>query len=83
MEPAAWTERMLAALESGVKGGRWFSLMDKVYAPKNLAAAWKRVRGNRGAGGVDGQSVAQFDVRLQRRVTSGVGVPVRPGAPGL
>lgn len=61
VEPAAWTERMLAALESGVKGGRWFSLMDKVYAPKNLAAAWKRVRGNRGAGGVDGQSVAQFE----------------------
>jgi hypothetical protein len=35
---------MLTALETGVKGGRWFSLMDKVYAPANLAAAWKRVR---------------------------------------
>jgi RNA-directed DNA polymerase len=61
VEPAAWTPRMLAALESGVKGGRWFSLMDKVYAPANLAAAWKRVRSNRGAAGVDGQSVAQFE----------------------
>ncbi len=61
VEPAAWTARMLAALEQGVKGGRWFSLMDKVYAPANLAAAWKRVRSNRGAAGVDGQSVALFE----------------------
>ena len=52
---------MLAALEKGVKGGHWFSLMDKVYAPANLAAAWKRVRSNRGAAGVDGQSVARFE----------------------
>ena len=52
---------MLAALVTGVKGGRWFSLMNKVYAPANLAAAWKRVRGNRGAAGVDGQSVEQFE----------------------
>jgi len=52
---------MLAALDKGVKGGRWFSLMDKVYSPANLAAAWKRVRSNRGAAGVDGQSVARFE----------------------
>ena len=61
VEPAAWTTRMLAALDKGVKGGCWFSLMDKVYAPANLAAAWKRVRSNRGAAGVDGQSVAHFE----------------------
>ena len=30
VEPAVWTERMVAALETGVKGGKWFSLMDKV-----------------------------------------------------
>jgi RNA-directed DNA polymerase len=35
--------------------------MDKVYAPANLAAAWKRVRSNRGAAGVDGQSVSRFE----------------------
>jgi RNA-directed DNA polymerase len=52
---------MLAALEKGVQGGRWFSLMDKVYAPANLAAGWKRVRDNRGAAGVDHQSVEQFE----------------------
>src|SRR6516162_7884298 len=58
---AVWTSRMLTALEKGVKGGRWFSLMDKVYAPVNLAAAWKRVRSNRGAAGVDRQSVEMFE----------------------
>ena len=57
---------MLAALEKGVKGGRWYSLMDKVYAPANLAAAWKRVRSNRGAAGVDGQSVALFERDAQK-----------------
>ena len=25
-EPSVWTERMLTALEEGVKGGKWFSL---------------------------------------------------------
>ena len=29
-EPSVWTERRLTALEEGVKGGKWFSLMDKV-----------------------------------------------------
>lgn len=32
VEPSVWTDRMLAALEHGVKGGKWFSLIDKVYA---------------------------------------------------
>jgi RNA-directed DNA polymerase len=36
-EASVWTDRMLAALEDGVKGGVWFSLIDKVYAPRNLA----------------------------------------------
>ena len=61
VEPTVWTTRMLAALENGVKGGRWFSLIDKVYAPANLAAGLKRVRDNRGAAGVDHQSVEHFE----------------------
>jgi len=58
-----WTERMVSALENGVKGGRWYSLMDKVYAPATLAAGWARVRSNRGAAGVDGQSIERFAAR--------------------
>ena len=60
VEAGVWTERMLSALESGVKGGKWFSLMDKVFAPKTLATAWTKVLANKGAAGVDGQSIERF-----------------------
>jgi len=51
---------MLAALERGVKGGVWFSLIDKVYASRSLEAAWRKVRSNRGSGGVDRETVQRF-----------------------
>ena len=37
------------------------SLVDKVYQPKNLRAAWEKVKANRGSGGVDGQSLEAFE----------------------
>jgi RNA-directed DNA polymerase len=54
---------MLAALDNGVQGGRWYSLMDKVASPRTLAAAWKRVAANKGAAGVDGISITRFQAR--------------------
>src|SRR5437773_8385595 len=60
VEASVWTERMVSALVNGVKGGRWFSLIDKVTAPATLEVAWAKVRANRGAAGVDGQSVERF-----------------------
>jgi RNA-directed DNA polymerase len=60
-----WTERMLSALVNGVKGGKWFSLMDKVYAPKTLQVAWAKVRANKGAAGVDGQSIERFAAKAE------------------
>jgi RNA-directed DNA polymerase len=54
---------MLAALGNGVKGGKWFSLIDKVYRIETLEAAWHKVKGNAGAPGVDGQSVEKFSAR--------------------
>jgi RNA-directed DNA polymerase len=56
---------MLSALGNGVKGGKWFSLMDKVFAPKTLAAAWTKVRANKGAAGVDGQSIERFAAKAE------------------
>jgi RNA-directed DNA polymerase len=56
---------MVSALENGVKGGRWYSLMDKVYAPATLEAAWEKVWANNGAAGVDGQSIERFDARAE------------------
>ena len=64
-EAGVWTERMLSALGNGVKGGKWFSLMDKVFAPKTLALAWEKVRANRGAAGVDGQSIERFAAKAE------------------
>src|ERR1700681_17266 len=63
VEASVWTERMLSALVNGVKGGKWYALMDKVFAPKTLAAAWIKVRDNKGAAGVDGQSIERFAAR--------------------
>lgn len=65
VEASIWTERMVSALENGVKGGKWYSLMDKVYASATLTAAWTRVKANGGAAGVDGQSIERFAVRSQ------------------
>jgi RNA-directed DNA polymerase len=56
---------MVSALENGVKGGRWYSLIDKVCAPATLAAAWARVLANRGAAGVDGVSIERFAARSE------------------
>jgi RNA-directed DNA polymerase len=60
VEAEVWTERMLSALANGVKGGKWFSLIDKVWAPATLDLAWAKVQANKGAAGVDGQSVDRF-----------------------
>src|SRR5215813_1668185 len=60
VEAEVWTERMLSALGNGVKGGKWYSLIDKVYAPETLKLAWAKVQANKGAAGVDGQSVDRF-----------------------
>jgi RNA-directed DNA polymerase len=67
-EPAVWTERMLTALEEGVKGGVWFSLIDKVYAKRNLGAAAMKVVANRGAPGVDHVTVEAFADDLDTNV---------------
>ena len=65
VEPRVWTERMLTALEEGVKGGKWFRLIDKVYALPNLRQAFARVKVKRGAAGVDHVTVEEFEHDLE------------------
>ena len=60
VEPSVWTPRMLVALEQGVKGGKWYSLMDKVYAPDTLEASFNEVAENKGAAGVDHVTIERF-----------------------
>jgi RNA-directed DNA polymerase len=52
---------MLAALDKGVKGNAWFSLIDKVYSEPNLLNAATKVIANGGAAGVDHVGVEQFE----------------------
>ena len=44
------------------------SLIDKVYQRKNLEMAWERVKAKRGSGGVDGQTVADFEEQLDAQL---------------
>ncbi len=40
VKASIWRGRMLAALENGVKGGKWYSLIDKVVRYRMLGVAW-------------------------------------------
>ncbi len=64
-EPTVWTKRMLTALETGVKGAMWFSLIDKVYQDETLRAAYRKVAANHVAAGVDHVSIPMFAEDLE------------------
>jgi len=67
-EPSVWTERMLNTLDKGVKGGKWYSLMDKVYAAETLTAGWRQVKRNGSSAGVDGQTIRDFERSAGRQL---------------
>ena len=67
-EPSVWTDRMLTALENGVKGGKWFSLIDKVFSPANLRSAFHEVARNEGAAGVDHVTIDMFTKQLDQEI---------------
>lgn len=60
-EASIWTDRMLASLETEVKGGCWFRLIDKVYSAKNLWSSWAKSAKNKGAAGVDGITIDRYE----------------------
>ena len=69
VERSVWTERMVGCLQrGGPDGGKWFSLHDKVFATKTLAAGFARVLANRGAPGVDGVTVDLFGQHLAHEI---------------
>lgn len=81
-EASVWTERMLATLERGVKGGKWFSLIDKVWKRENLQSATDQVLRNKGGAGVDGQTCDRYRrtaperlERLQEQIRNGSYTP--------
>ena len=68
-EASVWTESMLATLERGVRGGKWFSLIDKVWKIETLQAASKKVIANGGSAGVDRESTEKFAEAQARKLT--------------
>ena len=62
-EAAVWTARMLATLERGITGGKWYSLMDKVWKIENLQRAVEKV--------AQGKSKKKADGRKCRRYAEG------------
>ncbi|MFN9714032.1 MAG: group II intron reverse transcriptase/maturase [Planctomycetota bacterium] len=61
---------MLATLErSSVRGGKWHSLIDKVYKTENLLSAYREVAANQGAPGVDYVTIEDFTASLIRNVS--------------
>lgn len=66
VEANVWTDSMLTALENGVKGGKWFSLIDKVYRTETLETAWRKVKKNKGAAGVDKITVKRFEAKQEQ-----------------
>ena len=67
-ERGVWSEPMLAALERGLKGNKWFSLIDKVWSVRTLELAWEKVKSNAGACGVDGITIDRFAKDSQSRL---------------
>src|SRR5690606_19248447 len=81
-EASVWTERMLATLERGIKGGKWFSLIDKVWKTENLQSATEQVLRNQGGAGVDGLTCESYRrkalerlERLQEQIRNGSYTP--------
>lgn len=60
---------MLTTLQNNsVRGGKWHSLMDKVYNSANLHAAYREVAANKGAPGVDHVTIEDFTAGLTRNI---------------
>ena len=69
-EPEVWTERMLATLETGIEGGKWFRLIDKVWSPKSLGRSLEKVVAKGGSAGIDNQSARQVEVHRDQTIAN-------------
>ena len=67
-KPVRYVPRRLADWINSAGVRKVHSLVDKVYKEKNLYLAWDKVKANRGAGGVDGVNLKDFEVQLQEHL---------------
>jgi len=69
-EASVWTERMLATLEGGIKGNKWYSLMDKVWKMENLQSAVERLVCNKSKHKPDGQRCWRYAQQKDQRLAA-------------
>jgi RNA-directed DNA polymerase len=67
-EAEVWTERMLATLERGITGGKWYSLMDKVWKMSNLQRAVEKVAQGKSVKKADGRKCRRYVEQSARRL---------------
>jgi RNA-directed DNA polymerase len=67
-EAVVWTERMLATLERGIKGGKWYSLMDKVWKMQNLKRAVEKVAEGKSHQKADGRKCRRYAEQSAQRL---------------
>lgn len=67
-EAAVWTERMLATLERGITGGKWYSLYDKVWKIENLQRAAQKVAAGKSPKKPDGRRCRRYAEQSAKRL---------------
>jgi len=67
-EAAVWTERMLATLERGNTGGKWYSLYDKVWKIENLQRAAQKVAAGKSPKKPDGRRCRRYAEQSVKRL---------------
>lgn len=67
-KPLCQTPRRLADWLNPDGKRKVHSLVDKVYQPKNLQEAWEKVKANRGSGGIDRQSLGEFEAKISEQL---------------
>ena len=67
-EAAVWTERMLATLERGITGGKWYRLDDKVWKMENLQRAVEKVRAGKSPKKPDGRKCRRYAEQSAQRL---------------
>lgn len=60
-KPGSDKPRRLADWLNPTEDRKVHSLIDKIYKLKNLELAWEKVKRNKGAAGIDGQSIEEFE----------------------
>jgi RNA-directed DNA polymerase len=67
-EAVVWTERMLATLERGITGGKWYSLDDKVWKMENLQRAVEKVTARKSVKKPDGRKCRRYAEQSAQRL---------------